>query len=238
MHTVKTNLSDVEFKTTAPEFDGEKHYHKAITTSDALARSNADLAINASFFYPFREKHLLDYYPHHDGTVYPVGTTIHEGVLYGSCDGGWPSFVINQNGSVALKNISQEDISRDQSIQFAVSGEQYLVKEGAVAIKEETKPYPSAILAMDKTKTHLWLVVVDGKQYHYSLGLGLRALSELLVEKGIYNAIELDGGGSATLAYKDKTGEVQVLNRPIHTHIPNRERPVANHLMVYLTKNK
>nr|WP_324250422.1 phosphodiester glycosidase family protein [Xanthomonas vesicatoria] len=43
--------------------------------------------------------------------------------------------------------------------------------------------------------------------------------------------INLDGGGSSTLAAR-VDGRVRTLNRPIHTGIPGRERPVANQLGV------
>lgn len=232
IHTAKIKLSDVVFSVTAPKHGEQKYYHLAQTTTDALKSSDADLAINASFFYPFREKHLLDYYPHNGDIVYPVGTAIHDGVSYGNNGADWPSFVIFKNGRVAIKRIEQQRTNGIDSVQYAISGKQYLIKDGVVAIREETKPYPRAVLGMDKTKTHLWLVVVDGKQYHYSMGLGLLALSQRLIQQGIHNAIELDGGGSATLAYKNQAGQVEVLSRPIHTHIPNRERPVANHLLI------
>ena len=46
------------------------------------------------------------------------------------------------------------------------------------------------------------------------------------------DAIELDGGGSATLVTEGEDGQPEVLSSPIHQRIPGRERPVANHLGV------
>ena len=76
------------------------------------------------------------------------------------------------------------------------------------------------------------VVLVDGRQHGYSEGVTLPELSALLVELGVHDAIELDGGGSATLVAADEDGEPRVLNSPIHSRIPGRERPVANHLGV------
>ncbi len=47
---------------------------------------------------------------------------------------------------------------------------------------------------------------------------------------GAHDAIELDGGGSATLAGRDAQERPCLLSRPVHTKIPGRQRPVANHL--------
>jgi hypothetical protein len=53
----------------------------------------------------------------------------------------------------------------------------------------------------------------------------------MLRDLGAVDAINLDGGGSATLVVADH-GRPRVLNSPIHTGVPGRERPSANHLGV------
>jgi hypothetical protein len=52
------------------------------------------------------------------------------------------------------------------------------------------------------------------------------------MELGAYKALNLDGGGSTTLVVAD-SGGTRSLNSPIHTRIPMRQRPVANHLGFY-----
>jgi len=52
------------------------------------------------------------------------------------------------------------------------------------------------------------------------------------LELGASDAINLDGGGSSTMVVAGEDGTPQVINRPIHTGVPGRERPVANHLAV------
>jgi hypothetical protein len=46
--------------------------------------------------------------------------------------------------------------------------------------------------------------------------------------------MNMDGGGSSTLVIENERGKSEVLNSPIDSHIPGRERPVANHLGVYV----
>lgn len=71
--------------------------------------------------------------------------------------------------------------------------------------------------------------MIDGKQPFYSEGATLQKLAKIAVELGSDRALNLDGGGSSTLAIK-QAENVHILNAPIHTKIPMRERPVANHL--------
>jgi hypothetical protein len=44
--------------------------------------------------------------------------------------------------------------------------------------------------------------------------------------------LNLDGGGSTTLVMQQNQG-VRTLNAPIHTNVPLRQRPIANHIGIY-----
>jgi exopolysaccharide biosynthesis protein len=91
------------------------------------------------------------------------------------------------------------------------------------------KPYARTAVAVDRTGETLWLAIVDGKQPLYSEGATLAELAQIFEQLGVDTALNLDGGGSATLVAKT-TAKPILLNAPIHTKIPMRERPVANHL--------
>lgn len=67
------------------------------------------------------------------------------------------------------------------------------------------------------------LVVVDGRQPGHSAGMTLPELAALLRELGAVDALNLDGGGSTTLAIRGR-----VANRPSDP----AERPVTNALVV------
>jgi exopolysaccharide biosynthesis protein len=68
-----------------------------------------------------------------------------------------------------------------------------------------------------------FLVQVDGRQRDLSVGMTLEELSKYLVELGCKEAMNLDGGGSATLWFD---GEVR--NSPCDGY----ERTIANSLIV------
>ena len=59
-------------------------------------------------------------------------------------------------------------------------------------------------------------------------------LAELLILQGANIAMSLDGGGSSTMVIEGKNGEPVILNSPIDNYIPGRERPVANHLGIFI----
>ena len=70
---------------------------------------------------------------------------------------------------------------------------------------------------------YFFLVEVDGRQKNLSVGMTLDELSAYLVKLGCEEAMNLDGGGSATLWYNGK-----VQNNPCD----GQERPIANSLIV------
>jgi len=55
-----------------------------------------------------------------------------------------------------------------------------------------------------------------------------------LKELGAFYAMSLDGGGSSTMVIEGEDGAPVILNSPIDSYIPLRERPVANHLGIYV----
>jgi hypothetical protein len=68
------------------------------------------------------------------------------------------------------------------------------------------------------------LLVVDGRQSALSVGMSLEELARLLIELGAIEAINLDGGGSSTMAIDGK-----VVNHPSDV---TGERPVSDAILV------
>ena len=68
------------------------------------------------------------------------------------------------------------------------------------------------------------LVAVDGRQSGYSVGMTTFEMAQTLVRLGAVRGMQLDGGGSTTLAFDGK-----ILNRPSD----KSERPISNALMLF-----
>ncbi|AFY34318.1 phosphodiester glycosidase family protein [Calothrix sp. PCC 7507] len=205
---------------------------KAKTTSEFLSEFKLQLAINASYFHPFRENNPWDYYPHSGDTSYALGDAISNGSRYATPQKRWAVVCISQ------RNIAQIVASGKcpaDTVQ-GVAGQQILVVNGQPVISQsfDDKPYPRVAVAVNRDGKKLWLIIVDGKQKLYSEGLTLAELTKTVLELGADAALNMDGGGSTTLAIATSNG-VKVLNAPIHTNVPMRERPVANHLGFFAT---
>lgn len=81
--------------------------------------------------------------------------------------------------------------------------------------------------AIGWNQDHVFLVQVDGRQSDLSVGMTFPELAEYLVKLGCRHAVNLDGGGSATMWALG-----QVVNSPSE----GQQRPGANSLVVYLRK--
>jgi exopolysaccharide biosynthesis protein len=117
----------------------------------------------------------------------------------------------------------------------ALSGDRMLVsdRQPLPGLPEDI-PAPRTAVGIDRGGNRLILMVVDGRQPLYSLGVTLKELADLMIFYGADDAMNLDGGGSSTLVIQDTNGNARVLNSPIDNRIAGRERPVANHLGVFV----
>jgi hypothetical protein len=199
----------------------------ARTTSEFLEEFDLQIAINGSFSVPFRAGSFLwDYYPHSGEPVDVTGLAISNGETYSDYD-QWPVICITAERA----KISQS--SCPEGTLQALAGSQILVEDGKSVVEQDSGGLqPRTAVAVDEEGETLWLIVVDGRQYGYSEGVTLDELADIAVESGADRALNLDGGGSSTLVIADGSG-TRVLNSPIHTRVPMRQRPVANHLGVY-----
>ncbi len=76
--------------------------------------------------------------------------------------------------------------------------------------------------AIGWSRTHIYLVVVDGRQPGLSMGMKLAELAEYLLRLGCTDAMNLDGGNSAQMWLNGR-----IVNSPCHG-----QEPVANSLFV------
>jgi hypothetical protein len=71
--------------------------------------------------------------------------------------------------------------------------------------------------------THLFLVLVDGRQPGLSVGMGFQELAAYFIKLGCTHALNLDGGGSASM---------WVLGQTVSSPSEGQERPIANGLIL------
>ncbi|UBF27927.1 phosphodiester glycosidase family protein [Kovacikia minuta CCNUW1] len=231
--TIDLNAPGIRVLVTPGTPASDQRETNARTPSEFLNEFNLQLAINANFFYPFREKTPWDYYPHSGDRVNAVGQAISNQLPYSSPQSSFPALCFSDR---PLAQIGVGGTCPDGTAQ-AVAGSSLLVSQGKPVpipkgAADSNGLYSRTGVGLDQQGKKIWIVAIDDKQPFYSEGVTLEELAGIFVSLGVYNALNLDGGGSTTLAISTSTGP-QLLNAPIHTKVPMRERPVANHLGFY-----
>lgn len=102
-------------------------------------------------------------------------------------------------------------------VKMAVSGGAMLVENGKIPEKFASNisgSHPRTAIGLSKDAEILYLITVDGRQVS-SIGMTQTELADFLIEKDIYNALNLDGGGSTTMvARKLGYGSISTINSP------------------------
>jgi hypothetical protein len=229
------------------------------TTLDFLARTGAQLAVNAHFFLPF---------PSADLDAWLIGLAAAEGHVYSAFETPVQDFALvadapalrfdrRQRARIVHRRPGGDamHVRERGTVWNAVAGSAQILTAGVVTIpryRDAThpggalRPGPDGrydrtrswydlvtsrtVAGLSKNRRTLTLAVVDG---HVGVaGLTPAEIATRLARDfGVWDAINLDGGGSSTMAWRDPaTGEPALLNTP--TDGP-RGRAVASSLAVF-----
>lgn len=153
----------------------------------------------------------------------------------------------HQTGAVSRRALLRVETATP--VVESVGGTPVLVHEGRRWVADDGSSFvagrhPRTVVGWNVTET--FLVTVDGRQPGYSVGLSLLEAAELLRSMGATEAVNLDGGGSTTLAVGatvanrpsdrmvKRSGTQQVVHetRPGDAILGAVERPVASGLVV------
>ena len=231
--TIDTKVKGIRFLVTPPDSNGDTPLN-ARTTSQFLEEFGVQIAINGDGFDPWWSNSLADYYPHVGDSIAPLGLSASNGKVYWNGNdneaGVEPTLYINRKNALSFND-------RPGNVYSAISGDRMLVLQGkATADLDDLELDPRTAIGINRNGRYIYLVVVDGRQPLYSEGTTFADLAELMIELGAHMAMSMDGGGSSTLVIEGDDGLPQILNSPIDNYIPGRERPVGNHLGIYIGK--
>lgn len=197
---------------------------EAQTTSEFLQDHNLQLAINGDGFTPWYDAGPLGYSPHDGERVTPLGFAASRGVIYSQDTDEQPTLYLYPTNKASINALNGK-------IYNAISGFELLVWNGdAVQGLDSSDIDPRTAVGLNRSGNKLIIIIVDGRQSGYSIGITRAEMAELLLEQKVYSGMNMDGGGSSTLVIEGDDGEPEVLNSPIHNGAVGRERPVANHL--------
>ncbi len=232
--TIDLDTPGLRFFVTPGDASGGREL-RAQSTSQFLDRYHLQLAINGDFYRPWWSITIFDYYPHLGDPINVDGFASSEGSVYSTAaPRDHPTLYVSRDNRVSIG-------SPLGAVYNAVSGTPRLLEDGHLSIEVAKKSdggalNPRTAVALDRNARTLLLFVIDGRQPNYSEGVSLYELADIILEYGGYNALNLDGGGSSTLVVKGLSGQPHILNSPMDNFIPGRERPVGNHLGVYLQR--
>lgn len=242
-HVVRLDLDPetLRLDTTSADESGGGEFVARLTSAE-LARTGAQLAVNASYFLPFRggRKGGEDYYPHVGDAVWASGAVIADGRPASPAE---TALDVRVNAILCMRDARLQILPGQVCPKWAtdaVAAGPLLLENGRRADVSAHDPdyaaslAPRTALGLSRDRRTAWIVVVDGRQPGYSLGVGLAELADLFFALGAVDALNLDGGGSSTLVRQGEDGRPEIVGRPIHTNVPGRERPVANHLVVFI----
>ena len=232
-HIIKidTKTKGIQFLITPADSKSETPLN-ARTTSQFLDEFGVQIAINGDGFTPWWSRGPADYYPHVGDPVAPLGFAASSGDDYWKGveldEGERPTLYISRRNAFSFND-------KPNRVYNAISGDRMIVLQGQpLAGLNDSELDPRTAIGLNKNGRYVYLIVVDGRQPFYSSGITFSDLAQLLIDQGVYTAMSLDGGGSSTLVIEGDNGEPVILNSPIDNYIPGRERPVANHIGVYV----
>lgn len=102
------------------------------------------------------------------------------------------------------------------NIQFMISGGSQILKDGNptethLVLKGN---HPRTAIGVNEDQTEIILATIDGRHSTYN-GVGQKKFGAILKDLGMYNAVNLDGGGSTTMAVKKLSDDkAKLVNNP------------------------
>ncbi len=183
------------------------------TTRDFIRRSRQSdhpvvVAINANAFSPwpapYNERSRCDL----------KGLAVADGVQVSPAN-GTPSLLVHESGKLQIDRSDQKtDVS---DVQTAVSGMGLCLIDGK-PLRSGADLHPRTGIGLSRDGRYLFFLTVDGRQ-PTSHGATTEELGTWLAQWGAYTGMNMDGGGSTTLAWWDpsigRKDKCRLLNSPV-----------------------
>ena len=221
VHVARVDLTnpDIEFLITPPVGRSNSTLPSRRTTT-FLKEYGCQIGINAGLFGP---KVYTENSP-----VQALGLTASMGAVYAEPVNNLYALTISKDKRIAIVNGHPEETPY-----HAAGGLLPVLRDGE-NIGEHLDPDPLTLVGFNEEQTELYLMVIDGRQDGRAEGASPYEAGELLIKLGAFNAINMDGGSSSTMAMQNTIGGATVVSSPskriLFTSI---ERPIATHLGIY-----
>lgn len=97
--------------------------------------------------------------------------------------------------------------------QMAITGNRFILQGGVSQVVDDREMHPRTAIGIDRDAKKLLLLVVDGRSSS-SRGYTMVELAKIFTDLGAEDALNLDGGGSSTMAVRGPGGRLRVANSP------------------------
>ena len=233
--TISLDAPGLRFTTTASNGPDAPRETWCETTRGFVEKTGAQIGINGNYFIYDEELHTE-----------LIGLAVSDGTIVSPWDASLSRFALNiTKDNKAMFVERPEDGAGNSATQpktdlyNAVSSHPLLLRKGSIVVDEGGDRHPRTGIGLT-ADNKLILLVVDGRQPSYSVGMTFREMATLLLSHGAVDALALDGGGSSTLVFADPTPHV--VNVPMPTAFPvdvglkppGIERPNGNNLAVFV----
>lgn len=153
-------------------------------------------------------------------------------------------FVVSLQGSDWFNKYKHIQVGDEMTANFQIDskwhGADYIIASGPMLVRD-SKPYvmmsssspraretaPRTVVATSNGGKQVHLITIDGRQWH-SRGMNMTQLANYLVKLGMESAINLDGGGSTTMAVRNRLSfdsRIELANLP--SNAGNAQRQVS-----------
>ncbi len=162
-------------------------------------------------------------------TGQPTGALVLDGVEYQNAKNR-PFFAILKDGTPVIGSGS-EWANYAGNVQEAIGGSEVIIRDGALCVNPVAGKMPRCGVGIT-ADGKIVLIVLDGRQEPFSAGATMAEFSQIMLDAGCVIALNLDGGGSATMASKaEGSDSVTVVSSPSDGYV----RSVSSSLVLFST---
>lgn len=142
-------------------------------------------------------------------------------------------FGILSNGkAVAGNRAVYQSVSAE--LMEAVGARAPLVTDGILVAQTDVTVEPRTCIGVSEDGNTVYIMVIDGRNFHYSNGMNYESLGKCMKALGAHNAVNLDGGGSSTFFVRNTptfaADRFEIRNWP--TDNGGEERAVSTGLLI------
>jgi exopolysaccharide biosynthesis protein len=112
--------------------------------------------------------------------------------------------VITKNKLAVVGDAAAYDTLKT-NIQEGLGGGVLLVKNNVIVSQTDASINPRTCLGVSSDYKRVFMLVVDGRNYHYSNGMTYEESGKCMIALGAKDAINLDGGGSSTFFIRNSS---------------------------------